>query len=179
MVTGVIDLLISEKIGSATVAKWSDEREELVLECIFLMTPVAPKEFELDRYLPPTLLRVVISAGGDNVSKKYDYQSLNASTREPKLEEKESVATLPKEAIKGLIQKALNIANKKSEILKKKAVEELTIDIESEKQRLMKLKQRGAVITEDDLEFLSDKFSQSKILIADSSLALDALRLVF
>ena len=179
MVTGAIDLLISEQIGNTTVVRWLADTNELVLECIFLMTPVAPKEYELDRYLPPTLIRIAINAQGENVTKKYNYQAINEKTRELEGNEKETVSTLPKDAVKRLIKKAQIMASQKATLSKEKAMKEMKLHFLEEQQRLDSLKKAGAIISEDDFEYLQLKRAGSENYIKEAPIALDAIRLIF
>ena len=89
------------------------------------------------------------------------------------------MATLPKEAVKGLISKAQALGQSRAENIKKQAMVLLLEDVENEKHRLETLQKRGAIIGEDDFLFLSSKLEESKRLINETSMALDALRLVF
>jgi ATP-dependent helicase HepA len=63
LVNGALDLLLGSERGNSSVVYGDDT---ISLEAIFVLESIAPPELHLDRFLPPTPLRVNVS--GDDIS---------------------------------------------------------------------------------------------------------------
>ncbi len=60
-----LDQLLAGKSGNASFAHWKTGKEKAVLlECAFVLESIAPTRLHLDRFLPPTTIRVVIDHRG-------------------------------------------------------------------------------------------------------------------
>jgi ATP-dependent helicase HepA len=65
LVTGALDLVVGSELGNSSFAHWPDSRAPgLYLEAIYLLECVSPPHLHLDRFLPPTPLRVVVDQHG-------------------------------------------------------------------------------------------------------------------
>lgn len=65
LVTGALDLLLGSDKGTCSFGLWTDGKGEgLYLEVIHLLECVAPPRLHVDRFLPPTPLRVVVDQNG-------------------------------------------------------------------------------------------------------------------
>ena len=69
LVTGALDLILGSPKGNSSFAHWPDPKTQaLYLEAIYLVECVAPPPLHVDRFLPPTPLRVVVDHHGAEVS---------------------------------------------------------------------------------------------------------------
>jgi ATP-dependent helicase HepA len=65
LVTGALDLILGSQDGNCCFAWWPEPQgSALYLEAIFLLACLAPPGLQVDRFLPPTPLRVVVDARG-------------------------------------------------------------------------------------------------------------------
>jgi len=65
LVTGALDLILGAQTGNCCFAWWPETQGSgLYLEGIFLLECLAPPGLQVDRFLPPTPLRVVVDARG-------------------------------------------------------------------------------------------------------------------
>jgi ATP-dependent helicase HepA len=70
LVTGALDLLLGSGTGNCSVALWPDPKvSALYLETVHLLECIASPVLHVDRFLPPTPIRVVIDHRGTDVSK--------------------------------------------------------------------------------------------------------------
>ncbi|MEM8868563.1 MAG: RNA polymerase-associated protein RapA, partial [Verrucomicrobiota bacterium] len=67
MVRGSMDLILSSEKGNSVIAVWTKEPAEvppIVVEAIFVLECVAPAKLHVDRFLPPTPVRMVVDMTG-------------------------------------------------------------------------------------------------------------------
>lgn len=63
---GAIEHFLDSESGNASFAQWkTGEGKAILLECAFVMEVIAPARLYLDRFLPPTVIRVVIDHQGN------------------------------------------------------------------------------------------------------------------
>jgi len=73
LATGALDLLLGSPAGNSAFVLWEDSRRSgLFLEAICVLECIAPVELHLDRFLPPTPLRVVVDYQGADVTAGFD-----------------------------------------------------------------------------------------------------------
>jgi len=62
---GALDQLLDGESGNATFAVWnSGKGKAVLLECAFVLESLAPTRLHLDRFLPPTVIRVCVDHQG-------------------------------------------------------------------------------------------------------------------
>ena len=68
LVTGALELLLGSQDGNCCCERWPDPQGAgLYLEAIFLLECMAPAALQVDRFLPPTPVRVVVDVRGRDV----------------------------------------------------------------------------------------------------------------
>ena len=68
LVTGALELLLGSQDGNCCCERWPDPQGSgLYLEAIFLLECLAPAALQVDRFLPPTPVRVVVDVRGRDV----------------------------------------------------------------------------------------------------------------
>jgi ATP-dependent helicase HepA len=69
LVTAALDLILGSEKGNSSFARWPDAKTSaLYLEGIHVLECVAPPSLHVDRFLPPTPVRVVVDAASREVS---------------------------------------------------------------------------------------------------------------
>ena len=85
MVRGSIDLMLSSEQGNSSMVTWTDPKVDaapIMIEAIFVLESVAPARLHVDRFLPPTPVRVLVDMSQQDCSEGYDQAFINANTRD-------------------------------------------------------------------------------------------------
>ena len=83
-VQGAMDLILSQELGNsaATIVKHRSLRPgTLLLESLFVMRVAAPKESQVERYFPPTVIRVIVDHQLNEWGAKLGKELLSAPAR--------------------------------------------------------------------------------------------------
>jgi ATP-dependent helicase HepA len=60
LVTGALDLLLGSEKGNCSISEEKDKTGAPRLEAVYVLECVAPQQLQVDRFLPPTPIRVVV-----------------------------------------------------------------------------------------------------------------------
>ncbi|MEX1117822.1 MAG: RNA polymerase-associated protein RapA [Terrimicrobiaceae bacterium] len=172
IVSAAIDLLMSSESGNCSFAL-SRGPAGIFLETVFVIEPVAPPALHLDRFLPPTPVRIVV----DSTGKPTDLPetTLHAGPIFPLLDN----PRIKKKLLPSMLEKSREHATMQSAILTKLAAERMQTVLGRESQRLKDLKKINNHIREEEITLLESQMTELHTLIAGAPVRLDAMRLVW
>ena len=132
--TGALDLLLGSEKGELQfcgVAGFSKD-QGLYLEVIYLLECIAPAELQVDRFLPPTPVRVIVDHEGKQFRER---MTLSVGDAHALLEHPEMRDLFP-----FLVERTKTIAEKRVTEIVDAARQEMTAQLGSEIARLRQLK---------------------------------------
>jgi ATP-dependent helicase HepA len=178
LVRGVVDLLLESDEGTVGFAEWRDAPVRgLALEAVFLLEATAPGALHLDRFLPPTPMRVLVDEKGESLA--HLLPALNGVKLDMApamlLEEQHEVF---EELVPKLLEAARKQAAFREAAVKKTAHQEAEKRLLSERDRLRDLQALNPAVT--DAEVMEAGRHAEEVLrhIAQAELRLDAVRLI-
>lgn len=75
-----LDLILSGDTGSSTISLLKNKAlpvGTLLLELIYVVEAQAPKHLQLNRFLPPTPVRMLLDKNGNNLAGQVEFESFN------------------------------------------------------------------------------------------------------
>ncbi len=173
--TGLEILLGSEEGNAACIVDPDLPAQLVMLECVFVVECVGDRRLDIDRYLPPQSLRIVIDSklqarewrASDRAIKRADEQQLNLQPLRRVL-----TALIP-EMVKG----ARALAEPKAQAMSDEAVQHATLELGQELERLRALKRLNASVREAEITTLVHRLDGLTAALPSARLRLDALRL--
>ncbi len=172
IVSGAIDLLMSSESGNCSFAL-SQGPAGIFLETVFLIEPVAPPALHLDRFLPPTPVRIVVDSTGKEVD--LPETKLQAGPIFPLLDN----ARIKKKLLPSMLEKSREHAKTHSATVIKLASERMQTVLGREAQRLKDLKKINNHIRDEEITLLNSQIAELQSLITEAPARLDAMRLVW
>jgi len=184
LVRTAVDLMLEGEDGTAGFVEWrAAPRQEgkraggIALEAVFVLSATAPGTLHLDRFLPPTPIRVLVDQEGDSLG--HLFKALDAAELDMAptglLEEHHELfePLLPK-----LIDAAQEHAAYKMSSLKKEAHQEAEARLLSEFDRLCTLKAVNPAVSESEVLLAEARAERVLGAIAQAELRLDSVRLI-
>ena len=152
--------------------------EGLFLECLFVLDCLGGAGLQVERFLPPTLLRSVSNTQGQQLAKILPFDKLNQLL----LPVKRKVAVEITQQMKPLIQKTLlqaqeNIQNE-AEGLKATAIQNATQYYQGEVCRLKQLQKQNPSIRSRDIQLLETHQNATEQILTQAKIRLDAVRVI-
>jgi ATP-dependent helicase HepA len=179
LVTGALDLLLGSEKGNSSFARWPDAKVAgLYLETIYLLECIAPPALHVDRFLPPTPLRVLVDHRGNDAGNSIPAEQL---TRQLKNGEGYALLEQPElreELLPDLIEKAEAIAGSRMPEIIAQARKEMAAQLDHEVARLKELQKVNRSVRAEEISALVQQQQALDQHLRSARLRLDAIRLI-
>ncbi|MET1254466.1 RNA polymerase-associated protein RapA [Aliikangiella maris] len=181
MVTGAIELVLSEEKGNASVCILKNKAIKagtLLMEVLYDIECVAPRYLQAQRFLPYKMFRVLTDIKGNNLADKVSHENLSKQCHKiPKNASRQALKSESKS-----FRKMLELAEKKAQQQADKTLDSVVEKMQhmqaEELNRLISLRKKNPNIREEEIKFVK---SQTQILekyLRNTYLKLQAIRVI-
>jgi ATP-dependent helicase HepA len=168
--------LLDSNYGNASFAQWSrGQGKAILLECAFVLEAIAPPRLHLDRFLPPTLLRVIVDHTGKSQAKAPPSNALKPGDPRRIV----SQESFRKELFPMMLESAKKVAAQAIATPIEAATELATETIEQQIARLTDLSARNPTVSRSEIDALASTLHEIKENLSNARVRLDSLRLIF
>lgn len=179
LVEGALDLLLGSGPGNSSFAHWADEKVVGVyLEAVYVLECIAPPHLHVDRFLPPTPVRVFVDQRGADAARDFAREALAPRLRPgdagPLFERRE----FREELLPGLLERAKEIATGHVAALVAQARREMSARLDHEVTRLEDLRRVNRSVRVEEIEALGAQKDALDRHLLGARLRLDAVRLL-
>jgi len=181
MVRGAIDLMLSSEKGNSAIVVWQDpeiDAPPILIEAIYVLESVAPSRLHVDRFLPPTPVRVLVDMQGVDRSDEFAYAMINKHCAD---EEAFRLKQNP-ELLQTLVPEMLRAAREFARLTKSTLIEEAMrvahARLDGEAARLRELRKVNSNVREEEIRIAENVVEDVTRHIAKAHLRLDAVRLI-
>lgn len=181
MVSEAMDMVYSTELGNAaigTIKLKGVPPATMLLEVVYTISCVAPKQLQVERFLPLSPIRLLVDARGKDLAELVPHSRLNQMIERVK---KPTALAIIKQ-VRNEVESKMNLASSlaKSTLDKKLADADAKMrsELGDELSRLTSLRERNPSIREEELTHLAFQIEESAVHIQHANLQLQALRLV-
>ena len=179
LVTGALDLLLGSEKGNSSFAKWPDAKAAgLYLETVHVLECIAPSPLHVDRFLPPTPLRVLIDHLGDDVGAGLPSDVLNKNLKNgdayPLIDQEE----FREDLMPALLEKSTALAERMAPATIAEARKAATARLDQEIARLRELQKVNPSVRPEEVALLIEQKASLDRHLAGARLRLDSVRLI-
>lgn len=179
MVVGIMDFISSKEMGNATISTWSmGSKEPFLFEGFYLLHSVADKKLQLEKWFPPTPLRVLLNSQMQDLTTKMPKKFIDENTISLNLEKRNQLGDLPKDFIKGCIKKGRELCAARAKQYKDKFKEDMLKAMNAEIERLEALRAVNPTVSETEVLLLKYNRDNMSKAMDKAELSLDSLRLI-
>lgn len=176
-----LDLILSGDTGSSAVSLLKNKAlpvGTLLLEAVYVVEAQAPKQLQLTRFLPPTPVRMLLDAKGNNLAAQVEFESFNRQLNAVNRHTASKLVNAVQPNVHAMLQVGETLIGEQAQQLIAEAKREADEALSAELSRLESLKAANPNIRDDELETL--EFTRRKVLetLDQASWRLDALRLI-
>src|SRR5262249_13105484 len=140
LVSGALDFLLGSTQGNSSFVVWPDKSvSALYLEVVYVLESVAPASLHVDRFLPPTPLRVIVDQAGTDMRKTVTTQMLSQSVKDSDPHMLIEMAEFRDQLLPDLLGKAQKIATAEGSKIIAASRQAMSSQLESEIRRLQDL----------------------------------------
>ena len=181
MVRGVLDLVLSDEIGNASIGLLKTEALPVgtfFLECLFTVEATAPAHLQLGRYLPTTPIRILVDKKGNDLGDKVSEAVLDKQlTPVKKIMALQLIKAL-KSQIAPLVTKAEFHGEQQISAIQAKALKSMQSKLGQEQQRLTALKAINPSVRQAEIDFLAHQQDELSHYIDKAQLTFEAVRMI-
>jgi len=171
-----LEQLLHDKMGNAAFAHWkSGQGKAILLECIFVLESIAPQRLHLDRFLPPTVIRVMVDHQGNAVSAKPPAAVLQPGDPRRLVTQE----TFRRDLFPKMLAGAKSLAEAQRDAPVKAAMEFARASLDAEIERLSDLASRNPQVSANEIYTLQAYHEEILAALSLPRLRLDALRLIW
>jgi len=176
-----IDIVLSNEMGNTAVTAVDYAgvtAGSVLLECLFSLESAPIAELQTNRYLPPTMIRVVCDERGADHNTKLPHKNINTSRQMVDVGVGNKIVKAKKKILKAMLQRSEKYAELKSakilELSQANADDVLTKEI----NRLVALSKVNPNIRAEEINYFKKQLSAITEVIDTANLRLDAVRVI-
>jgi ATP-dependent helicase HepA len=177
MIRGALDLLLGSEAGNASFGVWkAGGSEAIFLEIHAIVECVAPPVLHVDRFLPPTAIRVAVDHALTDFTDDPDL-------RAAQLEKGDVFRLLDRRVVKkkllpAMQEKALALAAERMQSLVAAATQSMTAQLKAEIERLEDLREINSHVRPQEVAAIREQQAALQNAIASAHIRTGALRLI-
>jgi ATP-dependent helicase HepA len=150
----------------------------LLLEALYVLHCPAPAELQLFRYMPQSLIRVLVDDKGKDLSQVLGIDQFSKLLQKVPRNNAQDLVRHARPALTGMLQQAEKITETKQAALISSASDSVTLELTAELARMRALAEVNPSVRMQEIEYLEQRLVQAKTYLAQAQLRLDALRVV-
>ncbi|MFP4157558.1 MAG: RNA polymerase-associated protein RapA [Opitutales bacterium] len=181
MVRGSIDLMLSSEKGNSAIVVWREpsiQAPPILIEAVYVLESVAPPRLHVDRFLPPTPVRVAVDMQGEDCSEAYSHEMINRYCNDEETFRLRQNPELLRQLVPQMLKAAREIARTVKSQLLQDAMNVAHDRLDGEASRLKELRKVNANVRAEEIEIAEKVVKDVTRHISRAHLRLDAVRLV-
>lgn len=177
--TGTLDMVLGSGTGSTSFGILRGQgRQGLLLEAIFVLETMGGEALEVDRFLPPTPVRIVVDHKGEEQSEAHPSESLDQELIWAPIDDLLDNEVLVESILPSMISTATELAKLRAASLIMQGIRTMEQSLEHEISRLKSLQKVNQNIRPEEIELAMQSQQKLKELMQDADVRLDALQLI-
>ncbi|MFC3023196.1 RNA polymerase-associated protein RapA [Vibrio zhugei] len=181
MIDGGMEMLMSEGVGTSAVSLLKNKAlpvGTVLLELVFLVQAQAPKRSGIQRFLPPTPIRVLLDGRGNDLSSQVDFDSFNRQLSPVNRHVANKLVTSVQKQVHDLIDAGTPVVEAQLATIRDQALQEMHQQLGAELERMQALKEVNPNIREEELVAQQTQIEELDQLIKHAQYQLDSLRVI-
>ncbi len=179
LVTGALDLVLGGDKGNSSFGQLRDGKGPgLFLEALFVLESIAPPPLHVDRFLPPTPLRVLVDQQGRDAANAIPRDILVTQLRPADVHAVVGRREVREELLPSLLESAEEIVQRHVPTFIAQARKEMAAQLDHELARLKSLQAVNPTVRPEEVAELSAQRAALDQHLATARLRLEAVRLI-
>jgi ATP-dependent helicase HepA len=181
IVQQALDTVASDVTGNSTMIAIKHPALKpgtLLVESLFVVDCVAPAELNVSHYLPPSVIRCLVTPTLDDVSSRIQFQDFTEELLEVPVTALQKILDSQIDGIKAMLEQSRSSAENRLATLLPEAAGRADRELNTELHRLEDLSKVNANIREEEIEYLRLTQELIREAIDNAQMRLDAIRVI-
>ena len=173
-----METLIASPTGTSAFATMISEEVNMLLECVFVVEAVAEAKWQVEQFLSPTPVRVVVDIRGRNRSEDMSLETIQDNLKDGNIHRFLEQPMFNYDILKNLIAGALRYAERRAEKVTSEASRNAEDSLGYELKRLVDLQKMNNHVRDEEIESLQSRIEHTSEAIKEARLRLDGIRVL-
>ncbi|MEM0955074.1 MAG: RNA polymerase-associated protein RapA, partial [Pseudomonadota bacterium] len=176
-----MEMVTSTELGNAAIATLSLKGvppATLLLESLYCINCVAPRELGVDRFLPVSPMRLLVDSRGKDLSSIMPHARLNALCEKVKKPVALQIIKQVREQVEDKMRFAASLAEQQRADILQNAETRMRAELGAELTRLQALREVNSSIRAEEIEHLAHRIEECAAHISHANLQMQGLRLI-
>lgn len=181
IVVEIMEQILGSELGNAAFVTMSVKGVKpgtLFLETLFAFNSMAPNGLQLERFLPVSPMRIVVSATGRDLSEVLPHEKINELCTGLKRKMAPAVVKEVRNEIVSMLAFAQAMAEQRKPQILDQAKADLVEQLDRELARLKALQEQNPLIRDEEIAFLENQKQQCLDYIDKTGLDVQAMRMI-
>lgn len=181
MTRGTIDMVLGGEFGNAsmgTVSARGLTAGTLLIETLFVIVSPAPRAYRIQRFLPQSILRLVVDTAGEDRTASFEPQWLRGNVRDLAPLTAQRVLNKTHAQIAALVDQSSHLAEIKAENVIGQATTSVATELDYEIDRLQQLARANPNVRQKEISYLESHKRNLDKYLRNAQLKLDSVRVV-
>ena len=178
MVTGVIDMVLSQETGNTSLGSLSTRvvpRGSLLLECIYRLETARKEALS---FLPPTVVRTIVDHKGNDLGERISTYAITNSLESVDANTAKKIVESQRENLRKMISNSQTKANHTLPAILEKRHQRVKEMYTGEIERLMTLRKQNPSVRQEEINFFKERLNLTESILNEATLQLDAVRII-
>ena len=181
MVTGSLEMMLTEHRGKAAVSLLKNPKIKagtLLIEAIYTVDAIAPKQLQADRFLPTTVIRHLLDGNGKNISQAISHDGLSQQCHKMDKPLSRKIVGSQKPLLEKLLKADEANASQEAESIIAAAQEKMRAEQAHELARLKALQATNPAVRHEEVEALEAQTHALEKCLSEARCQLEAVRII-
>ncbi len=181
MVRDAMDMVMMSEHGNTAVTAIKSKAVaagSVLLECIFVLEAPPIEKLQTWRYLPPTMIRVVLDERGQDYAARLPHENINLASIHVDNKTAVQVVKTKQKIMKAMHKRAEQLAQQQAPAILQEAHKRSHAILQREINRLKALRKVNPNVRDDEIAFFEQQLQALDKVIDTASLRLDAIRAI-
>ncbi|VAW80060.1 RNA polymerase associated protein RapA [hydrothermal vent metagenome] len=181
MVIGAMDMVQSSELGNTALSAVEYRGAQpgtLMLEALFVLEPAAVESLQTGRYLPPTIVRIVVDERGNRHEEQLGIDDVYNQRKAVNAETANRIAKAKETELRRMVEQCEQLARQQAPEILEQAHQQAIHTLGAEIDRLKALQRQNPNVRDEEIHFFEQQLTDINQLIESAHLRLDALRVI-
>ena len=181
LVNGAIDMVLNNEQGNTAVTALKYKGANpgtLLVECLYILESASSEKLQSSRFLPPTIIRVVVDQYGNNHEQTLPHELITQSRAVVNAETAGKIMRMQAKEIRKLVKSSESIAHSQAPGILETAHQQTKRTLLKEINRLKALRKVNPNVRDEEIHFFEQQWDALDQALDTASPRLDAIRVI-
>ncbi len=181
MAVSTLDMVMAQELGNTSVTAVNYAGVQpgtILLECLYTLEAAPVEGLQTDRYLPPTIIRILLDQKGVDHNARLAHEIINAKRAQVDIDTANKIVRAKQKILKAMLERCDKTAQQQVVTVLEQAHQDSNETLLREVNRLKALSKVNPNVRDSEIEFFENQLTALTKVLDSANLRLDSLRVI-